>query len=164
MNLKKIFEAYKFAEVAHKGQFRKNPPTEPYIEHPTRAAQTIHDYYPDEDAIYAALLHDVVEETSHTLGEISDRFGNVVSFIVDGVTKLYNNVGTLEKIKEFSKKDKRVALVKLADRIDNTKTIVDSEELKERYVILNTEFYIPLGIEFGYEALSIELDKLTLKL
>ena len=161
MNLKKIFGAYEFAKEAHRGQFRKNPPTEHYIEHPSRVAQMIYDCYPDEEAICAALLHDVVEDTSHTLEEISAKFGNKVSFIVDGVTKTSINGGTLEKIREFAEKDRRVALVKLADRIDNTKTIIDSMEWKERCAILNTEFYIPLGIEFGYEALSKELEKLT---
>ena len=82
----KILEAYEFGAVAHDGQSRKSG--EPYITHPVAVAQELAEMHLDAEAICAAILHDVVEDTEATLDEIRDRFGEDVALIVDGVSKL----------------------------------------------------------------------------
>ena len=82
----KVLEAYEFGAAAHEGQTRKSG--EPYITHPVAVAQELAEMHLDAEAICAAILHDVVEDTEARLEEIRDQFGEDVALIVDGVSKL----------------------------------------------------------------------------
>ena len=82
----KVLEAYEFGAVAHEGQTRKSG--EPYITHPVAVAQELAEMHLDWEAICAAILHDVVEDTEASLEEITEKFGEEVALIVDGVSKL----------------------------------------------------------------------------
>ena len=160
MNIDTLFAVYEFAMRAHEGQKRKTG--EPYITHPVAVAQIAINAEGDSDEIpiYACLLHDVVEDTSATLDDISARFGEEVAFLVDGVTKKGSPEETIAKVREYSDKDKRVIMIKLADRIHNTSTLEGLETIKEKYKKSNP-FYIELGREKGYGGLSNVLHRLT---
>jgi replication factor C small subunit len=154
--------AYDFAKKAHEGQFRKIPTTEPYIEHPKRVAQKIAETYSDYEAICAALLHDVIEDTKYTLNDINKKFGSSISFLVDGLTKTDNQLRTLEKIKAYSEKDSRVILIKLADRIDNMSTPLNKVWARKQ-IKTNTDFFIPLGLKYGYGYFAEQLNLLSIR-
>lgn len=85
-NLEKIRKAYKFAELSHKGQYRKSG--EPYIIHPLNTAIILTTVYADTDTIIAGLLHDTIEDCEVTKEELEDLFGKTVSNLVYGVSKL----------------------------------------------------------------------------
>lgn len=85
-DLSRIREAYEFAEQAHHGQVRKSG--EPYILHPLAVAEIVVGLMMDTTSIVAALLHDVVEDTTVSLEEIRDKFGDACAMLVDGLTKL----------------------------------------------------------------------------
>lgn len=154
-----IFEVYEFAKKAHGDQKRKTG--EPYISHLEKVAQIATEYNADDSTICACLLHDTVEDTKRSLKDIKRNFGNTIAFLVDGVTKEANPDKTLKKIKQYSEIDKRVILIKLADRIHNTQTII--EEIREKYKRTNP-YYIKLGKRFGYNNLASKLNSLTKKL
>src|SRR5210317_1724923 len=82
----KVLKAYEFGAAAHEGQTRKSG--EPYITHPVAVAQELAEMHLDAEAVCAAILHDVVEDTAATLNDIQERFGEDVALIVDGVSKL----------------------------------------------------------------------------
>jgi len=160
-NLPKLFEVYNFAKQAHQGQYRYSG--EPFITHPIAVSYILIDYKADIQTICASLIHDVVEDTPITLEEITNRFGEEIAFLVDGVTKLETKKQTLEKIKEYSAKDKRVLLIKLADRIHNLQNI----PLKMKDVFLRYEkenpFYINLAKQYGFDNLALKLEELNKK-
>ena len=85
-DVRQIQSAYEFSEAAHEGQFRRTG--EPYISHPIEVAKILTQWHLDSQALTAALLHDVMEDTAVTKGEISERFGRMVAELVDGVSKL----------------------------------------------------------------------------
>src|SRR5688572_22243300 len=84
--VEKIQEAYLFAKKAHEGQFRRSG--EPYVGHPVEVAYILANLEQDVSAICAGLLHDTVEDSQITVKEITEKFGNEVFLLVDGVTKL----------------------------------------------------------------------------
>ncbi|MDD3808128.1 MAG: HD domain-containing protein [Candidatus Pacebacteria bacterium] len=133
-DFKIVEDAFSFAEERHKGQKRKSG--EDYILHPLRVAIEASKLNLDINAIAAALLHDVLEDTKTTKKEIKDLFGEDVLFLVDGLSHLsqlkrkaaYKNktIGRLENLRNLilsSAKDVRVILIKLVDRLDNMKSI-----------------------------------------
>lgn len=159
-DFKKLLEVYEFAKKAHKGQFRKTG--EDYITHPVAVAGIAQLYEADEPTVYACMLHDVVEDTPIKLEEIIDRFGKEVAFLVDGVTKENSEEKTIEKIKKYSKKDSRVILIKLADRIHNLQNMNDDEIFKgdwKNYRI-STPIYIEIGRQHGYNDLAQKAGRL----
>ena len=125
-DLTQLESAYHFSKAAHEGQFRKSG--EPYISHPLAVADILAQWHLDPQALTAALLHDVTEDTEVTKTEISRNFGNPVAELVDGVSKLDKvEFDTLEhaQAENFRKmllamaRDVRVILIKLADRLHN---------------------------------------------
>ncbi len=162
MSLNEIFLAYDLARKAHSKQKRKTG--EPYIIHPIAVAEIARKNGADDATICACLLHDVPEDTEVNLDTIKVRFGEEISFIVDGVTKLDNKDATFEKVEKYAESDKRVILVKLADRIDNTKGLAINaevlEEMRKKYRISNP-WYIDLGKLFKYDSLAKNLEDLT---
>ena len=122
--------AYQFSEAAHEGQFRKSG--EPYISHPLAVANILAQWHLDPQALTAALLHDVMEDTAVTKTEISDKFGKPVAELVDGVSKLDQiefetheeaQAENFRKMLLAMARDVRVILIKLADRLHNMRTL-----------------------------------------
>jgi GTP pyrophosphokinase len=125
-----VERAFEFSESAHRGQFRKSG--EPYITHPLAVASILSEWRLDAEGLAAALLHDVMEDTSVKRSEIERRFGKPVAAIVDGLSKLDQiEFATREdaQAESFRKmllamaRDVRVILIKLADRLHNMRTL-----------------------------------------
>jgi len=148
-----IERAYEVAEAAHRGQTRKSG--EPYITHPLAVALVLADYGLDEATIEAALMHDVVEDTDVTLGDISAEFGSEVADLIDGVTKLDRlsfgtreaaQAATIRKMVVAMARDVRVLLIKLADRLHNVRTLGALPIEKQRRIAEETlQVYAPLA-------------------
>ncbi|MEG2083880.1 MAG: HD domain-containing protein [Oscillospiraceae bacterium] len=122
--------AYELAHKSHEGQMRESG--EPYITHPLSVASLLVDLGLDTESVCAALLHDVVEDTGVTLDEIKSKFGDDVTELVDGVTKLgripFSSVEeqqaeNLRKLLFAMSKDIRVMIVKMCDRLHNMRTL-----------------------------------------
>src|SRR5579862_8815447 len=137
-DVENIEQAYAVARAAHSGQYRQSG--EPYITHPLAVAKILAEWHLDAQALMAALLHDVVEDTLTTKSEIAKRFGKAVAELVDGVSKIDRiEFATLQhaQAENFRKmllamaRDVRVILIKLADRLHNMRTLdaVPSEKL-----------------------------------
>lgn len=170
-DLKRIKDAYEFADQAHAGQVRKSG--EPYILHPLAVAEILVNMQMDTTSIIAALLHDVVEDTTVSLDTVRDKFGPTCAAIVDGLTKL-------EKIKFKSKEehqnenyrkmfvamaqDIRVILIKLADRLHNMRTLkFQSEESQRRIAYETLEIFCPIAHRLGISAIKWEMEDIALR-
>lgn len=149
MNLEKLFEVYEFAKNAHQGQKRQTG--EDYISHPIAVANIMYQSFRNESALCACLLHDVVEDTTFTLQEITERFGEEVSFLVDGVTKEDSQEKTLKKVESYSLKDNRVIRIKLADRIHNMYSVIQNKKLFAK-TIKEYKLTNPVYIEIGQKS------------
>jgi len=149
VDLSGVEEAYAFAAEHHAGQMRKSG--EPFITHPLEVAAILARLNLDTATIQAALLHDVVEDSSVSLREIRERFGEEVAALVDGVTKLgkikFSSLAeaqsqNLRKMLIAMAKDIRVILIKLADRLHNMRTLdALPEEKRLRKAIETMEIY-----------------------
>ena len=139
LNYSQIHKAYNFAKQAHGSQKRHSGDS--YFSHPVAVAEIVADLKLDEESVITALLHDVVEDTSTTLDDISKNFNENIAKMVDGVTKLskMESLHSSERVAENFRKltmamsqDIRVLLVKLADRLHNMRTLnfVPSREKK----------------------------------
>jgi len=126
----RLAEAYRFSGAAHAGQTRQSG--EPYVSHPLAVAEILAGWHLDSQALMAALLHDVMEDTSVTKAEISDTFGKPVADLVDGVSKLDKiefqsaedaQAENFRKMLLAMARDVRVILIKLADRLHNMRTL-----------------------------------------
>ena len=154
-------------------EVKKEPSGAPYFSHPLEVAGILADYKFDSKTIITALLHDVVEDTRKNLKDIKKNFGNEISYLVDGVTKLSQLEGRSDKFKQaenFRKlllatsKDVRVLLVKLADRLHNMRTIDFIKDQKKKNIALETlEIYSPLAERLGMQDIRAELDDLSFK-
>lgn len=166
---KEILLAYDFAQTAHEGQTRHTG--EPYIIHPLAVAIQTASWGLDATTVIASLLHDVVEDTDHTLEEVKKLFGDDVAFITDGVTKIGQRVryqgnqgqaDTLKKMILALSRDIRVVFVKLADRLHNMQTLDAVPIAKQRRIALETsEIYAPLAYRIGMATLSGDLEDLA---
>jgi guanosine-3',5'-bis(diphosphate) 3'-pyrophosphohydrolase len=164
--IKRVEKAYLLAEKAHEGQLRKTG--EPYIMHPAAVATLLADLQLDEETIMAALLHDVLEDTLINKDELRTEFGEKVSALVDGVSKL-THITFPNKIEEQAEnvrkmvlamaKDIRVLLIKLADRLHNMKTMESIRYEKKQSKAKETlEVYVPLANRLGMHKLRIALE------
>ena len=166
-----IRQAYDFAAEAHDGQKRVSG--ESYVQHPLAAAIILANMGLDLDAIVAALLHDVPEDTNKPLEEIRRRFGEDVARLVDGVTKLSRiSWGTLEeeqaenlrKMFLAMAEDVRVVLIKLADRLHNMRTLSSLPPDRQRKIAKETmEIYAPLASRLGIWQMKWELEDLSFR-
>lgn len=159
--------AYEFAKVAHGSQLRSSG--EEYITHPSHVASILGQLFPDTDSITAAFLHDVPEDTSTSLENIKNEFGEKVAELVDGVTKLgkvrlhsHNDPQYLENLRKLfvaTSRDVRVMLIKLADRLHNMRTIEFVKPEKQRRIAIETlEVYAPIASRLGIGAWKDELE------
>ena len=164
-----INKAYVYASRMHDGQRRKSG--DAYFVHPVSVADIIADMRLDASSVCAALLHDVVEDCEASVEDIETVFGDEVAFLVDGVTKLGKvNFASREdrQAESFRKmlvamaRDIRVLLVKLADRLDNMRTLDHmSEAAQERIARETLEIYAPLAGRLGIQWLKAELEDLS---
>ena len=170
-DLTQLESAYHFSKAAHAGQYRKSG--EPYISHPLAVADILAQWHMDPQALTAALLHDVTEDTEVTKTEISRNFGKPVAELVDGVSKLDKiEFETQEKAQaeNFRKmllamaRDVRVILIKLADRLHNMRTLDAVEPAKRRRIARETlEIYAPIANRLGLNSIYQELEDLAFK-
>ena len=165
----RIEEAYQFSDAAHQGQQRASG--EPYISHPLAVAEILADWQLDAQALMAALLHDVVEDTSVSTEDIGTRFGKSVAELVDGVSKLDRiefqsqadaQAENFRKMLLAMARDVRVILIKLADRLHNMRTLGAVPPAKRRRVARETlEIYAPIANRLGLDALYREMQELA---
>lgn len=168
-DLDKIIHAYEFAAEAHEGQKRSSG--QPYIIHPIAVSYILLELGMDSDTICAAMLHDVVEDTSVTLEELSRNFGEDVAELVDGVTKLNKfpmftkeeqQAENVRKILLAMWKDIRVIIIKLCDRLHNMRTLRFRPIEKQRATALETlNIYAPLANRIGIRTVKDELEDLA---
>jgi len=171
MDLGRIRAAYDMARMAHSGQKRRDG--SPYVTHCIAAADISVDIGLDEDSIIAALLHDVIEDTSLTHEDIARQFGTVVADIVEGVTKLTRvqytskedeQAENLRKMLLAMAKDIRVILIKIADRLHNMRTMAWQSPEKQKSKSLETmEIYAPIAHRLGMQRAKWELEDLSLQ-
>ena len=169
-DLARIRQAFDFAVAAHAGQKRKDG--SPYVTHAIAAAKIAGEMGLDDEAIMAALLHDVLEDTDATHEELAERFGADVADIVEGVTKLtrvqYSSLEeaqmeNLRKMLLAMAKDIRVILIKLADRLHNMRTMEYQSPEKQLSKSRETmEIYAPIAHRLGVEKMKDELEDLAL--
>ncbi len=168
---KRIREAYRVSDEAHLGQVRSSG--EPYISHPIAVAEICARWRLDADALMAALLHDVVEDCSVSIGQILERFGPSVGAMVDGLSKLdraefaSKEVAQAENFRKMllaMSRDVRVILIKLADRLHNMQTLDAVDRPKQRRIATETlEIYAPIADRLGLSELYRELCDLAFK-
>ena len=168
---KLIMKAYNYSVEKHKDQKRESG--EPYIVHPLQVAFTIAEMGLDEPTIVAAILHDVVEDTDATNENIVNLFGQEVADMVSGVTKLSNiQFASVEEnqVENYRKmflamgKDIRVILIKLADRLNNMRTLKYLKRERQIAIAKETmELYAPLANRLGLYNIKAELDDLSFK-
>ena len=164
-----IAAAYHFSAGAHRGQFRTSG--EPYISHPLAVAETLAQWRLDPQALTAALLHDVMEDTAITKAQIAQDFGKVTAELVDGVSKLdriENQSYEEAQAENFRKmflamaQDVRVILIKLSDRLHNMRTLDAVRPDKRRRIARETlEIYAPIANRLGLNKLYLELQELA---
>ena len=171
VDMDRIRAAYQMAKQAHAGQLRKDG--SPYVTHCVAAADITVDLGLDEDSIVAALLHDVIEDTTLTHADIAHQFGVPVADIVEGVTKLTRvqytskeeeQMENLRKMLMAMAKDIRVILIKIADRLHNMRTMAYQTTEKQRAKSLETmEIYAPIAHRLGMQRAKWELEDLSLQ-
>src|SRR5437764_4561189 len=165
----RIEEAYQFSDAAHQGQFRLSG--HPYISHPVAVAEIVADWQLDAQAVMAALLHDVMEDTEVSKQQITERFGKPVAELVDGLSKLDRvefqsqadaQAENFRKMLLAMARDVRVILIKLADRLHNMRTLGAVSPPKRRRIARETmEIYAPIANRLGLNALYHELQELA---
>ena len=167
-----IRRAFEMARTAHGDQLRKSG--EPYIIHPLHTAIILAKLELDKESIIAGLLHDVLEDTSVTKEQMIAEFGEEVTELVDGVTKLTKLNYDADKVEEQAEnlrkmflamaKDIRVILIKLADRLHNMRTLQYMKPEKQKEKSRETmDIYSPIANRLGISKIKIELDDLALK-
>ena len=162
-------DAYEFGKSAHLGQFRMTG--DPYISHPIAVSHTLVQWRLDGQALTAALLHDVMEDTAVTKKEIKDKFGTVVAELVDGVSKLdriefesqeHEQAENFRKMLLAMASDVRVILIKLADRLHNMRTLTVMLPHKRTRIARETmEIYAPIANRLGLNNLYQDLQELS---
>ena len=171
LNERLLRDAFAFGEDMHEGQFRHSG--EPYYTHPVAVTTILAEQQMDDATLVTALLHDTIEDTMATYAEVSERFGNEIAELVDGVTKLTNLQLTSTETKQaenFRKlfmatsRDLRVTLVKLADRLHNMRTIKSMRPDKQIQKARETmDIYAPLAGRMGMQWMREELEDLAFR-
>lgn len=162
--------AFEFAEMSHRGQARRNG--EPYIQHPLHTAYTLAEIKADAATIASGLLHDVPEDTEHSLEEIKTLFGPEVAMLVEGVTKLGKiKYRGIERYRENLRKmflamssDLRVVFIKFCDRLNNLRTLDSLPPEKQKRIARETlEIYAPIAGLLGISRLKWQMEDICFK-
>jgi len=163
-----VYQAFLFAEICHRGQTRKSG--EPYIHHPIAVAETLVELKMDSHTIMAALLHDVIEDTEATSEQLTEKFGDDVALLVDGVSKISQisfeskeqaEAENFRKMLMAMSEDVRVMIIKLADRLHNMRTLGVMRAEKQRRISNQTlEIYAPIAERLGLYHWARELQDL----
>ncbi len=166
-----LMRVYEKADQAHEGQRRVSG--EEYIEHPLAVAGILADLEMDRQTVAAALLHDVVEDTSITTEQVAEEFGEEIAGLVDGVTKLTRipyqskeeaQVENLRKMFMAMAKDIRVIIIKLADRLHNMRTLGSLSGVKQLAIARETlDIYTPIAHRLGIWKIKWEMEDLCLR-
>ena len=165
-----ISKAIEFSTQAHNNQKRKSG--EPYINHPIEVSKILASIKLDTASIVSGLLHDTVEDTSISLEEIKNLFGDEVADLVEGLTKInkyslkVNNLKLGENYRKLllaTTKDLRVILIKLADRLHNMKTLdfLEDHHKKIRIALETLEVYAPIAHRLGMRDWQDQLEDLS---
>ena len=170
-DIERVAAAFVFSAEAHKGQFRISG--DPYFSHPLAVAGILTGWHLDAQALMAALLHDVAEDTDITLAEIGGKFGKVTADLVDGVSKLDKiefqsiedaQAENFRKMLLAMARDVRVILIKLADRLHNMRTLDTLRPDKRRRIARETlEIYAPIANRLGLNNLYRELQEIAFR-
>ncbi len=169
-DVERVYRAYELAEEAHRPQRRKSG--EPYILHPIAVAMIVaNEIGLGANPVCAALLHDVVEDTDHTVKEIREMFGEDVATLVNVVTKRksekYETSLQVDNYKQMLQSihyDIRALLLKLADRLHNMRTLKSMPPHKQLKIASETDyFYAPLANRLGLYRIKTELENLSLR-
>ena len=168
-DIKRVREAYRFADEAHLGQFRASG--EPYITHPIAVAGLCAEWKLDAQAVMAALMHDAMEDCGVTKIELIEKFGAPVADLVDGLTKLdklqfstreESQAESFRKMLLAMARDVRVILIKLADRLHNMRTMDAMVAAKRTRIAGETlEIYAPIAHRLGLNQTYRELQELS---
>jgi len=166
-----IYKAFRFAEKAHRGQVRRTG--EHYIHHPIAVADTLAELQMDSLTIIAALLHDVIEDTTASKKDIERHFGEDVALLVDGVSKIGQirfdtkeqaEAENFRKMLMAMSQDVRVMIIKLADRLHNMRTLDVMERGKQQRISKQTlEVYAPIAERLGLYHWARELQDLCFR-
>jgi len=167
-----IRRAFDFAYMKHEGQLRKSG--DQYITHPVQVGITLAEYRVDPSTIVAGLLHDILEDTDTDYEEVRNLFGEEVADIVEGLTKLhlltYEGSKAAQQVKNHQKmvlamaKDIRVIFVKLADRLNNMRTLYHLDEERQIRISRETlDVFAPIAHRLGMYRLKAELEDLGFK-
>lgn len=172
-----VHKAFEFANSAHNGIRRRSG--EPYILHPISVARiVVDDIGLGHKSICAALLHDVVEDTSYTVQDIQNLFGEKIASLVEGLTKIKTVLDNEDNKKETESlqaenfkrilltlnDDIRVVLIKMADRLHNCRTISFMPEYKREKILSETMYiFIPLAHKLGLYTIKSEMENIWLK-
>jgi guanosine-3',5'-bis(diphosphate) 3'-pyrophosphohydrolase len=170
-DLKKVREAYKFADQAHLGQLRASGI--PYITHPLAVTGMVADWKLDAQALMAALMHDTIEDCGVTKSEMIERFGAPTADLVDGLTKLdklqfsTREEGQAESFRKMllaMSRDVRVILIKLCDRLHNMRTMDAMAPAKRARIARETiEIFAPIAHRLGLNQMYRELQDLSFR-
>ena len=166
-----VLKAFELADKAHEGQLRASG--EPYIMHPLAVADILAHLQIDHITLMAALMHDVVEDTSYSKEDLEKMFGSEVAFLVDGVTKLNQfqyetkedrQMENYRKMILAMAKDVRVVVIKLGDRLHNMRTLKHMRSDKQKRIAKETlEIFAPLAHRLGIFNVKWELEDLSFR-
>ena len=171
-DIKEVKKAYLYADEKHTGQKRMTG--DDYIVHPLSVALILANMKADKETICSGLLHDVLEDTETEYNDIVKLFGNEVGVIVSGVTKINNisfkggeneaSIANQRKILVGLTEDVRVIIVKLADRLDNMRTLwVHPEEKQKKKARETLDILVPIAHRLGMSSIKSELEELCLR-
>src|SRR5258706_1107999 len=166
-----VSRAFEFSDSAHRGQYRKSG--EPYITHPLAVASILSQWRLDAQGLAAALLHDVMEDTSVTKNELEKKFGKPVADMASGLAQLDQvefdsreeaQAESFRKMLLAMARDVRVILIKLADRLHNMRTLDAMAQAHKKRIAKETlDIYAPIANRLGLNALFLELQDLCFK-
>ncbi|MBP9773696.1 MAG: HD domain-containing protein [Candidatus Peribacteraceae bacterium] len=166
-DIDRVQRAFDLAVTAHEGQKRGDGT--PYVTHVIAVAEIIAGWQGDSDTLCAALLHDTLEDTTVTKGQISEEFGKHVSLLIEGVTKfskadfsdntsLDSKIETIRRLFEVMRRDIRVIIIKLADRLHNIRTIstLPTADRRVRFARETMDVYYKLALRLGMRGVRRE--------